>query len=199
MDGVIFEHSNFWMELHKAYGTYEEGNELTKKYVKTDYAKLVDEVVGRLWKGKPEKIFLDLVDSAQYVPGAKEAFAELKKRGYKTAIISSGPRQLAERAQKELGVDYIYTNELVFENKKVSGFKWPIAHARKAVILRKLCEEHFIDFKDCVVVCHDANDIKMAKTAGIAVAFCPESKELEKYCKVVIKNKDLREILEYVD
>jgi phosphoserine phosphatase len=52
MDGVIFDHRNFWMELHEKLGTYEEGLELTRKYVKTNYAKLVEEVVNRLWKGK---------------------------------------------------------------------------------------------------------------------------------------------------
>ena len=25
MDGVIFEHRNFWLELHKVFGTLEEG------------------------------------------------------------------------------------------------------------------------------------------------------------------------------
>ena len=120
MDGVIFERINFWMQLHKVYGTYEEGKELTKKYVKTDYAKLVEEVVGRLWKGKPEKLFLDLVKSVNYTKGSKETFKELKKRGYIAVIISSGPKQLAERAKKEIGVDYIYTNELIFDNGKVT-------------------------------------------------------------------------------
>ena len=42
MDGVIFEHFNFWMELHQAYGTYQEGLELTKKYGPTNYQKLVE-------------------------------------------------------------------------------------------------------------------------------------------------------------
>ena len=63
MDGVIFEHRNFWLELHKAYGTYKEGIELTKKYLATDYQKLVDEVIGRVWKNKPAQYYFDLVNS----------------------------------------------------------------------------------------------------------------------------------------
>jgi phosphoserine phosphatase len=35
MDGVIFD-INIWMELHKVWGTLEEGKVLTKKYLKTD-------------------------------------------------------------------------------------------------------------------------------------------------------------------
>ena len=45
MDGVIFEHYNFWLELHKSYDTHEEGLKLTNKYLKTDYQKLVGEVI----------------------------------------------------------------------------------------------------------------------------------------------------------
>jgi phosphoserine phosphatase len=190
MDGVIFEHFNFWFKLHKIYGTFGEGKKLTELYVKTNYKKLVEEVIGRLWKGKPKKDYMKLVKSIRYVKGAKETLQELKKRGYKIAIISSGPSDLAERAKKEAGIDYIYTNKLVFRNGKVLGTTemkyWPIRQANKQVILRELCEKYLIDYKDCIVVVHEDNDIKMAKTAGIAIGFNPTSKELEKYCKFII-------------
>ncbi len=200
MDGVIFEHTNVWLELHKKYGTLEEGIELTKKYLKTNYAKLVEEVVGRLWKGKPESKFLELLNSIRYIDGTKELFSWLKKKGYKIAIISSGPKRLAAKAQRELGVDYIYTNELIFKDGKATGdFKWPIAAGRKAVVLRKLCQEHNIDFKDCIVVGHDHADIKMAKTAGFAIGFCPEDEELKRYCSVIVDKKDLRELIPIIE
>lgn len=196
MDGVIFEHANFWMELHKKYNTYKEGLELTEKHLKTNYSKLVQEVVGRLWKGKPESIFLELVNSIKYIQGAHELLKWLKNQGYKIAIISAGPKRLAQRAQKELGVDYIYTNELIFRDGIVTGeFKWPIASDRKAVTLRRLCEEHKINLKDCIVVCHDHADIKMAKIAGFTIGFCPEDEELKKYCNVVINKKDLCQLI----
>ncbi|MBU0472467.1 MAG: hypothetical protein KKF65_07600 [Nanoarchaeota archaeon] len=55
MDGVIFEFTNFWMELHKVFDTYEEGKKLSDLYLDSDYEKLVSEVVGELWKGKDAK------------------------------------------------------------------------------------------------------------------------------------------------
>ena len=79
--------------------------------------KLVEEVIGRLWKGKPESKFMKLINSIKYIDGAKELFKWLKKRGYKIAIISSAPKQLAQRAQKELGVDYISVGELTHSVK----------------------------------------------------------------------------------
>lgn len=200
MDGVIFEHRNFWMELHKKLGTYDEGLELTKKYVRTDYSKLVDEVVGRLWKGKKADGYSELVKAVKYSNGAHETFAELKRRGYLTAIISSGPKGLALRAQKELGIDYIYTNELVIEDNVITGeFKWPIAHDRKAVAFKNFAEEHHLHLSEMIVVGDSVSDIKMMRLAGLGIAFCPESEELKKVASVVIDKPDLLEILPYIE
>lgn len=195
MDGVIFEETNFWMALHKAYGTYEEGKKLTDKYLLRNYAKLVDEVVGRLWKGKDAKPYYDLIKKAKYVKGIKPLIKALKKKGYKIVIVSSGPKDLALRAKKELGIDKVYTNELVIRDGKITGeFKWPIGAHRKQVVLKEICREENIFFKDCVAVVHEDNDIKMAKTAGITIGFNPKG-EVRKYCNYTAK--DLKEILEY--
>jgi phosphoserine phosphatase len=64
--------------------------------------------------------------------------------------------------------------------------------------LRKICEEHNLFLKDVVVVVHEENDIKMARSAGLAIAFNSTSKELEKYCNVIIKDKNLIEILPHI-
>ena len=198
MDGVIFEKINFWMTLHKAYGTYKEGKKLTEKYLKTNYAKLVDEVVGRLWKGKDAKPYHDLIKKAKYVKGAKQLFKELHKKGYKIAVISSGPIDLALRAKKDLGIDYIHTNKLVIKNGRITGdFIWPIGSDRKQVILRRLCDENNVFYKDCIVVVHADNDIKMAKTGGFTIGFNPRG-EVKKYCNVIIRKKDLKEVIKHI-
>ena len=33
MDGVLLKDVNFWLELHKKFGTFEEGKVLTEKYL----------------------------------------------------------------------------------------------------------------------------------------------------------------------
>jgi len=203
MDGIIFEHTNFWLELHKVYGTYNEGIELTNRYLKTNYQKLVDEVVGRLWKGKDIDKYLKLIKNVKYKEGVKETIKMLKRRGYKTAIISSGPKELAERAMKEVGIDYIYANQLVFENGKVKGTTdikhWPIRYGNKGESLRILCTKHKIDLKDVIVVCNENNDIKMARSAGLAIALNPTEDEIKRYCNVIIENGTLKDILKVID
>jgi len=204
MDGVIFEHYNFWLELHKSYDTHEEGLKLTNKYLKTDYQKLVDEVIGRLWKDKPPKTYFDLVKKVNYVKGAKETLKELKKRGYKLGIISSGPSDLAERVKKECNIDYYFTNKLLIKDDKVVGSRdikyWPIRHGSKRDPLKEICKMSGVSLEEVLVVVHEDNDIEMAEEAGLAIAFYPTSKELEKHCSFIIKEgkQDLREILNFI-
>ena len=51
MDGVLFEGHNFWLELHKKYGTEKLGLELANKYFTSDYDALAIQVARDLWRG----------------------------------------------------------------------------------------------------------------------------------------------------
>jgi phosphoserine phosphatase len=201
MDGVVFQHQNFWMELHKVYGTYEEGKRLTKKYLKSDYLRLVDEVVGKLWKGKPVESYLKLVDSAEYMTGAHELFTAMHTKGIHTALITSGPTHLAERAKEDLGIGHIYANKLVFRDGVVSGeFEWPLGEGtqEKIAIVKSLAKRLSITFDNIAYVGDHSNDVGVCREVGLPIAFNSEHEELNSVCKVVIKKKDLREILKYL-
>lgn len=200
MDGVIFEHRNVWMELHKRLGTFEQGKQLTERYLKKDYSKLVDEVVGRLWKCRSAEPYLKIIKEMRYLKGAPETIHELKRKGYKIAIISSGSLHAARRAKDELGVDYICANELVIKDGMITGeFNWPVAYDRKAVVLKRLAEEHNLHLSETIVVGDSPNDIKMMRLAGLGIAFCPESEALKKVANIVIDTPDLREILPHIE
>lgn len=201
MDGVIFEHQNFWMELHKAYGTYEQGKSLTRKYLRTDYAKLVEEVVEQLWKGKPAEPYFRMVNKAVYVDGVKETFKVLKEKGMITALITSGPSHLAERAQRDLEIDYVFSNMLVIRDNVVTGeFKWPLGHGdkEKIEIVSQLVAQLCIRFSEVAYVGDYENDVGVCKKVGMSIAFNSDAGELRKVCKVVIDKPDLRLILSHV-
>ncbi|MFC1697430.1 HAD family hydrolase [Nanoarchaeota archaeon] len=200
MDGVIFEKTNFWFDLHEKYGTYRDGKELTDRYLKSNYQKLVDEVVGRLWKGKDANELYKLIANAKYIKGVKETFEELKERGYMIIIISSGEKLLAERAKKDLGIDFVYANQLIIKDDKLAGqFDWPVGDDKKDLILKLFCRMKKINLKDCTVVVQDENDRNLAKIVGNVIAFNPIDKEILRYTKQVVKKKDLRKILEFIE
>src|SRR3989338_7726248 len=174
MDGVIFKDINFWLELHGVFGTSEQGKQLTKKYLHTNYNKLVEEVVVKLWKGKDAKPYFDLVNSIKYLPGVKEVFKKIKKLNLITAVISASSIDVARRAQNDLGIDHIYANELVIKNGKVSGeFVWPIGagNEKKAEIIMNLCNDLNILTKEAIYIGDSDTDIEAFKIVGISIAF----------------------------
>lgn len=201
MDGVIFEDINFWMELHKKFGTLKKGKELTKKYLHTDYDKLVKEVVVKSWKGKDAKPYYDLVNSTRYLGGVKETFDYLKEKGYIIAIISSSSIELARRVQKDYGVDHIFANELVIKDGKVSGgFVWPIGAGKKkkAQIIGDLCSNLGISKKEVVYVGDSDTDIEAFKEVGKSIAFNSTSEKLKKVSTYVVDSSNLKDIIKCI-
>ena len=199
MDGVIFKHRNFWLELHKALGTYEEGKELTRKYLKTDYKKLVEEVPGRLWKGKDAKPYHDLVHSLEYLPDVPETLKELKKRGYQTAIISSGPKHAALRVRDECGLDHYFTHDLKIgpDNKFTGEYDHDGNHADKTSKLKEFATEAGCTLQETVFVGHDHNDTTAIKAAGLGVACNPEDEDVRNAADNTITHlKDLLPLLD---
>lgn len=198
MDGVIFLDVNFWLRLHKKFGTFKEGKELTEKYLYTDYDRLVREVVGRLWKDKDAEPYYALIKSLKYLPGVGKTFKFVKKLGLLTAIISASSIEAARRVQHDYGVDYLFANELVIKDNKVSGeFLWPIAHARekKAEIIRHLCNSLDILPEEVIYIGDSRDDVEAFKEVGLSIAFNSKSLELKEAASHIIDNNNLTKII----
>ena len=201
MDGVIFKDVNFWLELHNKFGTLKEGTILTKKYLHTNYNKLVEEVVVKLWKGKNAKSYFELVNSLEYLPGVKETFEYVKKRGLITAIISGSSIDVARRVQKDFGVDHVFANELVIKDGKISGeFVWPIGAGKekKAEVIRDLCKDLNIKPSEVIYIGDSDMDIEAFKEVGLSIAFNSSSEELKKVATNVVNSNNLSDVIKYL-
>lgn len=201
MDGVIFKDINFWMELHRKFGTLEQGKELTNKYLHSDYSKLVEEVVVKLWKGKDAGPYFELVNSLEYLPGVEKVFYYVKNKDFITALITASSIDQARRVQRDYGIDHIYANELIIRNGKVSGeFVWPIGAGKekKAQIIRDLCIDLSISPKEVIYIGDSDADIEAFKEVGLAIAFNSGSKELKKVATYVVDSNNLADVLKYL-
>ncbi len=194
MDGVLFKVHNFWMEVHKAYGTYEEGKKLTDKYLLTDYDILIEEVVNKLWKGKPAEPYLNLIKTVKMYEGALETIDKLRKNNYIIAIITCGPKELMEK----FIYDYGYCNELAIKNGNISGeFIWPVAEGRekKVQLLKEICKKEKITFDKVAAIADGKSDLEMLQQVGLPIAFCPTSEEIKKTAKFTVETPNLKEVL----
>jgi phosphoserine phosphatase len=201
MDGVIFKDINFWLELHKKFGTFDEGKELTKKYLHTDYNKLVEEVVGRLWKGKDAKAYFELINGLKYLRGVAKVFDYVKKNNWVSAIVSASSIDVARRVQRDFGVDYIYANELVIKDGKISGeFVWPIGagNENKSEIIRHLARDLKIDLKEVIYVGDSDTDLAAFRSVGKSIAFNSSSNALKREATHIVDSNNLAEILKHL-
>ncbi len=205
MDGVIFDIRNFWIELHKKLGTWEEGKVLSHKYLENDYARLVEEVAHRLWKGRDATAYHALISSLRYLPGVQEVFAHAHRHGYTTAIISASSMHAARRAQGDLGIDHIIANDLVIEHNRITGeFHWPIGagNQSKAMALRNLQEKLKIPKKHSIYVGDSDTDAHAFDEVALPIAFNSESKMLKQKAVslggYVVDSNNLAGILRYL-
>jgi phosphoserine phosphatase len=205
MDGVLTQWNNFWIKLHEAWGTAEEGKELTEKYLRTDYPRLMLEVLDRLWIGKDQARYDALINSVPLSPGIKEFFAQLRmfKQGshedhIPTVIISSGPHQLAERIKKEFGVDFIFANELIFENGRYQGkhhFNMRSGDEYKVNAVHQLMDDFEILPQEVLYIGDDVSDLSIFKEVGFSIAFNTTSEELKKSATYIVESNDLRDVI----
>jgi phosphoserine phosphatase len=126
-----------------------------------------------LLNGLSESVLEEIGVSLRLTEGAERLFSELKRLGYKTAILSGGFTYFARQIQARLGIDYVYANELETVDGKVTGVAVePIVDAqRKADLLRELAMREGLSLEQTIAVGDGANDLPMLGLAGLGVAF----------------------------
>src|ERR1700722_5808120 len=126
-----------------------------------------------LLRGLPETKVRALLHTIPLVQGAEQLIATLKMLGYKTAILSGGFNFFARHLQTQLGIDYVFANDLDIADGVVSGMvRTPIVDgARKAELLREIAKQENISLDQVVAVGDGANDLPMLGIAGMGIAF----------------------------
>ena len=121
MDGVIFHEHNFWLDLHLDYKMPIETLLYYKKNKNLDYKGTFQFMVNKYWKGLSATKYFNLINQREYSIGIINFFNKLHRYNIQTAIVSSGPIHLAKRAQNDLGINFIFANEMVIKNNRFTG------------------------------------------------------------------------------
>lgn len=114
--------------------------------------------------------------------GAKETIAELKTRGFKTAVITGSFTALAERVKNELDIDDAIAHcNLKFDDEgKLKNWELiPCDYEGKVDAFIKLAEKHQAKTTECVYVGDEVNDIPLFQKAGFSIAFNCKKRQLE--------------------
>jgi len=134
-----------------------------------------------------------LAEGLPLMPGAKELCSALKKAGWKMIAVSGGFKIITERLKADLGLDEIFSNELVFKDGKLDDVIMRVT-SDKAAAVRGTIKDWGIRKEDIVVVVDGANDLKLFDLAGFTVGFCPVDVVREKADETIDK-RDLSLLL----
>ena len=173
MDSTLIE-AEVIDELAKAAGVGDQVSEITERAMagELDFRASFKERLALL-QGLDVSVLDSIGASLRLTEGAETLFAELKRLGYKTAILSGGFTYFAKQLQAKLGIDYVFANELEVVDGKVTGVAVePIVDAqRKADLLRELAHKEGLRLEQTIAVGDGANDLPMLAIAGLGVAF----------------------------
>ena len=146
--------------------------------------------------------FYEIINKVKYIKGVNEVFRELKKKGYKTAVISGGFKNLANRAIRDLDLDHVFVAcEYFFDDNNEKLVSWnllPADYEGKVDFMKLMMREYKLKPEECAFVGDSVNDIPLAKEVGMTIAFNGR-KELQEIATHSInqKEKDLRGIVKF--
>jgi phosphoserine phosphatase len=220
MEGTIFEKvsklskgkiaPSAWTRLaeHLGKDALEEEEWTKEKWNNDEYAGYVEwmEDTIRIHQkyGLDQKFFEKVMRSIKYHQGVKETFKELKKQGYKTALISGGFKAQADRALKDLKINHAFAACEYLWNRNGKLIHWnllPCDYEGKLDFMKLIIKEHGLRKNQCAFVGDGRNDIPFAQAVGLSIAFngAPELQKVSTYSVNQKKNKeDFREILKYL-
>lgn len=111
-------------------------------------------------------------ENLEIMPGAKDLCLSLKKAGWKMIAVSGGFTIITDRLKKELGLDLIFSNELIFKNGVLDDIDLKVT-SDKSLQVRPILEKWNVKKEEIVVVVDGANDLKLFDLASYTVGFCP--------------------------
>ena len=147
--------------------------------------------------GLDEKICQEVSDSLPIMTGAKEACRVLKAAGWKLMAVSGGFTIMMERLQKELDLDYVYCNELIFKDGKLDGVKINVDSDKSKSAKIKIAE--WGEQKENIICVVDgANDVKLFDICGLGIAYRAQD-IVKDLATTTLEEKDLSKILDIIN
>jgi len=127
----------------------------------------------KLLKGLKEEVLREVAINLPITKGARRLIDTLKSYGFKTAILSGGFTYFGNYLKEELGIDYVYANQLEIENGVLTGgYLGDIVDGnKKAEYLKEIAEKESLNISQTIAIGDGANDLAMLNLAGLGIAF----------------------------
>ncbi len=197
VEGVLYD-AEYLPLLAEKMNKEKEVWEITKNGIqgKIDWEEGLRQRV-ELLKGLDYKTCKDVADSMPIMTGAKELCSTLKNAGWKLMAVSGGFTIITDRLKTELGIDHIFTNELVFNDEKLDDVVVNVNADKSKSAISKITE--WDEKKENITVVVDgANDVKLFDISDLGIAF--RAQDLVKdLATVTLDDKDLTKVIPIIN
>ena len=202
VDGTLVPGESAWEKVHKHLGTMDARNENKERFFNNEIS-ISDWVTAdvEIWKSKgaTKDDIIKAFSDVTAIDGLEDLLRELKKCGYKIAIVSGSIDVYVDIVLGHVKkyFDFIFVNKLLFDKdgRLVGVSPSEFDYEKKLDGVKRICDELSIDLKDVVFVGDGINDVLAMKSCGFGIAINP-SDELRGVADVVIE--DIGKILDYV-
>ena len=150
-----------------------------------------------LLEGISYETCMEVADSLPIMTGAKEACSALKQAGWKVMAVSGGFTIMTDRLSKELNLDHVFSNELIFNNGKLDGVKINV-DSDKAKSAKIKINEWNEKKAETVVIEDGANDVKLFDISGLGIAFRAQD-IVKDLATTTLEEKDLTKIIPIIN
>ena len=148
-------------------------------------------------KGLDYETCKKVADELPIMTGAREACRILKAAGWKLMAVSGGFSIMTDRLKKELGLDHVFSNELVFKDGKLDGVKITVTSDKAKSAKLKIAEWNQ-NKDDITCVVDGANDVKLFDVCGLGIAY--RAQDLVKdLATTTLEEKDLSKIIDIIN
>jgi len=179
LDGTLTPVRSVWQHLHERLGLWDaqavrhqeaflSGRLTYEEFCRRDAAH---------WKGMPVERLRALADRIPYRRGTRAAIAAARAQGAVVGIISTGLTLLADRAHRELGLDWSVANHLAVRGGRFSGeVAIRVRHGAKDAAVDRFCRRFRLDPTEVISIGDSDGDISMFARTGLSVAFHPATR-----------------------
>jgi len=171
MDGTVLEHNSSWVAIHRHFGTEHKGAASLRLYTegKIGYLEFMRRDISSWPKGVMRREILEILSGYKIRREAPGVFERLKRRGIKTALVTSGIDILAKEVTGKLGIDYWLANGLRFDR---DGRLLPtgigrVDPTRKDLAYLRLLSRVGIPREKTIAVGDTIYDLAFLKSAGL--------------------------------
>ena len=119
LDGTVLQHTSSWVAIHRRFGTEHKGAASLRLYTegKIDYREFMRRDIASWPKTVTREEIASILSHYKIRQDAPYVFDELRRRGVRTALVTSGIDILAKEVANDLGIDHWLANGLRFDGR----------------------------------------------------------------------------------